>query len=422
MKVVDLTPGENPKHEIDIAADSPAALDLPTDLIENYKHLVREVQAIYQSHHYREYHFLLTLSDNIMELGQEHHESSDDRMAANGLSDPNRRLMAADLFSHEFTHSWNGQYRRPVGLATPDFQQPMLGDLLWVYEGMTDYLGTVLAARSGLYTQTQAHEKLASLASMLDHRAGRTWRSLENSSRAVQVLYFSPPQWVSYRRGTDFYTESVLIWLEADVTIRKLTENRRSLDDFCKAFLGGSETAPVIKTYTFDDLVSAMNAVAPYDWKAFFRERLDSTSAHAPLGGLTGGGWTLTYNDQPNEIMTAAQAAQGGADYTASIGLVVKSDGIVMDVIPGMAAFETGMSPYTRIVTVNGEQFTPEGLTRAIADSGAQESHLVLQVMNSGYLEKHEIAYHGGPRYPHLVRNAGETDYLDQILKARAAK
>jgi len=422
MKVVELAPGENPRHEIDIAADSPAALDLPPELIENYRNLIREAQAIYQSHHYREYHFLLTLSDNIMELGQEHHESSDDRMAANGLSDPNRRLMAASLFPHEFTHSWNGQYRRPAGLATSDYQQPMLGDLLWVYEGMTDYLGTVLAARSGLLTQTQAHEQLASLASMLDHRAGRTWRSLENTSRAGQVLYFSPPQWVSYRRGTDFYTESVLLWLDADVMIRKLTQGGRSLDDFCAAFLGGPETMPVIKTFTFDDVVAGMNTVAPYDWRGFFRERLDSTSAHAPMGGLIGGGWILTYNDQPNEIMTAVQSVHGETDYTSSIGLTVKSDGTVMDVIPGMAAFEAGMSPYTRIVTVNDEQFTLDALTRAIAISSAQRSRLVLQVMNSGYLESHEITYRGGSRYPHLVRNSSENNYLDQIFQPKAAK
>lgn len=421
MKVVQLTPGENPSHEIDIAADSPSALDLSPDLIENYRHLIREAQALYQSHHYREYHFLLTLSDNTMPLGQEHHESSDDRMGANGLSDPNRQLLAADLFPHEFTHSWNGQYRRPAGLATPDFQQPMLGDLLWVYEGMTDYLGAVLATRSGLLTQQQAHDKLAGLASMLDHRAGRTWRSLENTSRAGQILYFSPPQWVSYRRGTDFYSESVLIWLEADVTIRKLSQGRRSLDDFCAAFLGGPEMMPTIKTYTFDDLVIAMNAIAPYDWRAFFRERLDSTSPHAPLGGLTGGGWQLTYNEQPNVMITALQAAQAEGDYTSSIGLMLKGDGTVQDSIPGMPAFQSGISPYTRIVAVNGQEFTLEILNRALADSTTQTAPLVLLLSNTGFLEPHEIDYHGGLRYPHLTRNESETNYLDQILKSRMA-
>ena len=421
MKVIQLTPGENPSHEIDIAADSPSTLDLPPELIENYKQLVRETQAIYRSHHYRSYHFLLTLSDHIMGLGQEHHESSDDRIPANGLADSNRRLLAAELFPHEFTHSWNGQYRRPAGLATPDFQQPMLGDMLWAYEGLTDYLGLVLATRSGLLTQQQAHEKLAALASMLDHRAGRTWRSLENTSRAGQVLYFSPPHWVSYRRGTDFYTESVLIWLEADVTIRKLTQGRRSLDDFCAAFLGGPETMPVIKTYTFDDLVSALNAIAPNDWRTFFRERLDSTSPHAPLGGLTGGGWQLTYTDQSNEVISAAQATHEGGDFTSSLGLIVRNDGTVQDAIPGMPAFQSGMSPYTRIVGVNGQAFSLELLNRIIADSATQTAPLALLVDNSGFLESHEITYHDGLHQPHLTRSENATNYLDEILKSRTA-
>ena len=422
MKVISLTPGENPSHEIDVAADSPAALDIPLATIDSYKRLVREAQALYQSHHYREYHFLLTLSDNVMGLGQEHHESSDDRVPANAISDPNQRLLGADLLPHEFTHSWNGQYRRPAGLATPDFQQPMQGDLLWVYEGLTTYLGTVLAARSGLWTAEQAREHIAVVASTLDHRAGRTWRSLENTSRAGQVLYFAPSEWVSYRRGTDFYPESLLIWLEADVLIRKQTQGRRSLDDFCRNFLGGSEVMPVVKTYTFDDLVVAMNGIAAYDWRTFFRERLQSTDDHAPVGGLIGGGWNLAYNDEPNQIMVAAQAANGLADYTSSIGMLIKADGTVQDVLPGMPAFQKGVSPYTKVVAVNGRQFSIDELNRAVADSKSQAGPIVLLISNSGFVENHELDYHGALRSPHLVRNESTSTYLDDILKPRVTK
>jgi predicted metalloprotease with PDZ domain len=417
VKVIPLTPGETPSHEIDVAADTPSALDIPADQIDKYKRLVREAQALYQSHHYRDYHFLLTLSNNVMGLGQEHHESSDDRIPVNGLSDPNRRLLGADLLTHEFTHSWNGQYRRPVGLATPDFQQPMKGDLLWVYEGLTTYLGTVLAARSGLWTEEQAREHLAEVASNLDHRAGRTWRSLENTSRAAQILYFAPPEWLSYRRTTDFYPESILIWLEADVTIRQLSQGHRSLDDFCAAFLGGPETTPTIKPYTFDDLVAAMNQVAAYDWRTFFRKRLDSTSATAPLGGISEGGWQLTYTDEPNPLMMAAESAFGSGDYTSSIGLIVKGDGTVRDAIPGLPAYESGISPYTRIIGVNGHQFSIAELNSAIASSAGAKT-IVLLVANAGLLENHEIPYNGGLRYPHLIRNQG-ADYLDQILRPR---
>ncbi len=418
-KVIPLTPGNNPPHEIDVAADSNSALDIPPTVIKNYKRLVEEAQALYQSHHYREYHFLLTLSDNIMGLGQEHHESSDDRVPANALSDPNQRLLGADLLPHEFTHSWNGQYRRPEGLATADFQQPMRGELLWVYEGLTTYLGTVLAARSGLWNAEQTREHLALLASTLDHRAGRTWRSLENTSRAAQILYFAPSEWTSYRRGTDFYPESVLIWLEADVTIRKLTQGRRSLDDFCRTFLGGSEVMPVVKTYNFDDLVAAMNEVAVHDWRSFFVERLQSVDSHAPLGGLSGGGWQLTYNDESNQMIAASQATAGPVDYTSSIGLLIKADGTVQDAIPGMPAYQSGVGPYTRVLAVNGHQFSIEELNKALTESKTQTGKTILLVSNSGFIESHEIDYHGGPRYPHLVRNEAARDYLDEILKPR---
>src|ERR1035441_1459409 len=356
-RVIPLTPGKNPSHEIDVAADSNSALDIPPAMIENYKRLVLEAQALYQSHHYREYHFLLTLSDHIMGLGQEHHESSDDRVPANALSDPNQRLLGADLLPHEFTHSWNGQYRRPEGLATPDFQQPMKGELLWVYEGLTEYLGTVLTARSGLLTAAQSRDRIALVASTLDHRAGRRWRSLQNTANAAQILYFSVSEWGSYRRGTDFYPESILIWLEVDATIRKLTGDRKSMDDFCQLFYAGHEGEPMIKTYAFEDLVSTLNGIAPYDWTHFFHARLGSTDPGAPLGGINGSGWGLVYNDEPNEFLSAEDAASGGGGFSRLLGLQVKQDGSVVDAIPGMPAFESGISPYMKIVAVNGLQF-----------------------------------------------------------------
>jgi len=310
-KVIPLTPGEKPSHEVDVAADDAWALQIPPELIDKYKKLVAEAGALYQSHHYRDYHFLLTLSDNTIGLGQEHHESSDDRVPERTLVDPNKRLLAAGLFPHEYTHSWNGQFRRPVGLATPDFQQPMKGELLWVYEGLTTYLGTILSARSGLWTPRETQEYLATVASTLDHRAGRSWRSLQNTANAAQILYFAPTEWTSYRRGTDFYAESVLIWLEADAAIRKQTHGRRSLDDFCRAFLGGPNEGPIIKPYAFDDLVSGLTGIAPWDWRTFFRDRLQSVSAQAPLGGITSAGWRLVYSDQPNVMIAAEQDASG---------------------------------------------------------------------------------------------------------------
>ena len=419
-KVIPLTPGDKLSHELDVVADDVWALDIPSALIDNYKKLVAEAGALYQSHHYRDYHFLLTLSDNTISLGQEHHESSDDRVPERTLADPSKRLLEAGLFPHEFTHSWNGQFRRPVGLATPDFQQPMKGELLWVYEGLTTYLGTILTARSGLWTPAETREYLATVASSLDHRAGRTWRSLQNTANAAQILYFAPSEWTSYRRGTDFYGESVLIWLEADVTIRKQTQGGRSLDDFCRTFLGGPDGAPVIKTYTFDDLVSALNAVVPLDWRTFFRDRLQSVNSHAPLGGITGGGWRLVYNDEPNVMIAASQDASGKGDFTASIGLIVKADGAIEDAIPGMPANQAGLSPYMKIVGVSGHQFSVDDLKRAIRESKANPAPISIIVSNTGSLETHEITYHEGLHSPHLERIEGANDYLNDILRPLA--
>jgi len=334
------------------------------------------------------------------------------------LLDPNARLLEAGLFPHEFTHSWNGQFRRPEGLATPDFQQPMRGELLWVYEGLTEFLGELLTARSGLVTPAQAREHFAETAAMLDHRAGRRWRSLQNTANAAQILYFSVPEWSSYRRSVDFYPEAVLIWLDVDATIRKLTNDSRSMDDFCHAFYAKPDGQPVIKTYTFDDVVATLNGIAPYDWRGFLRERLDSTSPHAPLGGINGGGWQLVYNDEPNEFIAASDAESGGADFTSSIGLNVKADGTVIDAIPGMPAFEAGISPYLKIVAVNGRQFSVDELERAVHNSKTDSAPIKLDALNANTFETHEIQYHDGDRYPHLKRVEGAPDYLDEALKS----
>jgi len=420
LREIPLSPGQNPPHFLDVAADHPWALDIAPELIEGYKRLVAEAGAMYQSHHYRDYHFLLTLSDNVLRLGQEHHESSDDRVPEHTLVDPSARLLEAGLFPHEFTHSWNGQFRRPVGLATPDFQEPMKGELLWVYEGLTTYLESVLGARSGLLTPAQTREHIAATASMLDHRSGRTWRSLQDTADAAQVLYFSPSEWISYRRGTDFYPEAVLLWLEVDTTLRNLTHDTRSMNDFCKLFLGGPDGQPVVKPYTFDDLVSILNGLAPYDWRAFFRQRLDSMDPHAPLGGITGGGWRLLYNDEQNEFVAAGEAVSGAGNFTSSLGLTVQKDGSIQDVAPGMPAFDAGLSPYMKIIAVGGQEFSVNELTRAVRNSKSSSGPIVLLVSNSGYLSTHEVTYHGGLRGPHLERVEGTPDYLSEILKPLA--
>lgn len=418
FRVVSLSTEKDATVEIDMAADSEAALDMSPDLEARYKKMVAEASALYRVHHYRHYHFLLTLSDVLDSNGLEHHEASDDRVPERMLIDPVLRLRHADLLPHEYTHSWNGKYRRPAGLATSDYQQPMKGNLLWVYEGGTQYLGSfVLTARSGLRTPEQTHEYLASVAARLNTEPGRTWRPLEDTAVAAQLLYGAPEEWATWRRGVDFYEEGLLIWLDADTLIRQLTHGERSFDDFCRSFYGGEADPYTVKPYTFNDVVNALNAVAPYDWKTFLTERLQSTAPHAPLGGIERGGWKLVYNDAPNDHIKNEEAAGKFVDLSYSLGMVVNDDGTVRDVVPGLPADKAGVAPGMKLIAVNGRKWSPDILHEALKAAKSSTTPLNLLLENHEFFKGYKVNYHEGDRYPHLEREAGKPDLLDQIIK-----
>jgi predicted metalloprotease with PDZ domain len=420
-----------PPHEIDLAGESEAAIGMSPQLARNYTQLVAEALALFGAHHYRGYHFLFALSDYVEPFGLEHHESSDNRLPERTLIEDALRKLGAELLPHEFVHSWNAKYRRPAGLTTSDFHQPMQGELLWVYEGLTQYLGELLTARSGLRTPEEFRENLAQVAAYLDHRPGRTWRPLADTAVAAQTLYGAPQEWASWRRGVDFYDESALIWLEADVIIRRQNQDRRSLDDFCRLFLGGPSGPPEVKPYTYEDILTALNEVAPYDWRAFFNARLNSTGPRAPLGGLEASGWRVVYTDVPNDLLQAAEREQDFMDLSYSIGLVLKhkkenrDDGRILDVIHGMPAAQAGIGPGMRLVAVNGRAWSPEVLREAVAPAtGAQTAKqpLELLVENAGFYRTHSLNYHGGERYPHLERDPGRPDLLSEITRRHAAQ
>jgi predicted metalloprotease with PDZ domain len=328
------------------------------------------------------------------------------------------------LLPHEFVHSWNGKYRRPADLSTPDYQQPMKTDLLWVYEGLTEYLGSILTPRSGLETPEQYREDLALVAAELDHRPGRTWRPLADTAVAAQTLYGMPAQWSSWRRGVDFYDESALIWLEADVTLRQLTRGQKSLDDFCRRFHGGQSGPPQLKTYSFDDVVGALNEVAPYDWKQFLNARLNSTSPRAPLGGIEGSGWKLVYNEIIPGQQRVRESARDYIDVRYSLGFSVSEKGEVLDVIPGTPAAEAGLAPGSQLLGVNGRRWNhnrqPDQLREAIRAAKGTPEPIRLLVENADYYRTVEVHYHGGERYPHLERDESKPDVLGEIIRARA--
>jgi predicted metalloprotease with PDZ domain len=420
FRVIQLTPGETPPHEMDIAADSASALEMPPEMEMHFRQLVAETGALFGSRHYRDYHFLLALSDDIAHFGLEHHESSDDQDSADSLTEETGRIDFADLLPHEFVHSWNGKYRRPAGLATPDYQQPMKDDLLWVYEGLTEYLGEVLTARSGLETPQMFRESLAYLTGLYDHRPGREWRPLQDTSDAAVFLYDAGGDWSNWRRGVDFYQEGEMLWLDVDTTLRRLTNNTKSINDFCHVFHGGPGGRPELKPYTFDDITATLNSLAPYDWPGFLRERLDATPAKTPVESVENSGWKIVYTEQPNDYQQNVDTVRKRLNLSLSIGLTVDHEGTVGDVIYNGVAYRAGMAPGMKITAVDGRQFSLEEIKDAINGAKSTTTPMQLIVANGPEVETYSIDYHGGLRYPHLERNNGAPDFLSDIIQPLA--
>lgn len=412
-----LAPDVSPKHYLDLAADGPEDLRIKPEAVDAFSKLVRETGALYKSRHYESYHFLVTLSDQVAHFGLEHHQSSDDRVGEKTFLDDNQAYLSADLLPHEFTHSWNGKYRRPAGLATGNYSDPMIGNLLWVYEGLTQYLGDVLAARSGIETAAQYRSALAASAATLDYRPGRTWRDLQDTATAAQILYNASPQWDNWRRNVDYYPEGELIWLDVDTTIRKLTHDKKSLNDFCARFEGlGGNTPPKVVPYTFDDVVANLNAIVPYDWAGFLHERLTSKSPHAPLEGITQGGYRIVFTDTPGEYINTRESVESDAEAWWAIGIDVSSDGRIEDVLVGSVSDKAGLGPGMQIIAANGRQYSPSLLGDAITDAKGTTTPIELIVANTGYYKIVKLDYHDGLRFPHLERVQGTPDYLDEIL------
>jgi predicted metalloprotease with PDZ domain len=420
FRTFDLSHGSQTPQRLNAVAESAAALEMTTADQGHFSNLVQEANTLFGAHHYRSYDFLLTLSDQVAHFGLEHHQSSDDRVPERMLIDENIRKGWAFLLPHEMVHSWNGKYRRPAGLATPDYQAPMKTELLWVYEGLTDYLGEVLAARSGLWNTTNYTERVALNADMLEHQRGRDWRPLVDTTDAAQLLYEAREEGASWRRSTDFYPEGTLIWLEADVTIRQQTQGKRSLDDFCRRFFGGENTGPKVVSYTLGDVLKTLNEVAPLDWSGFFQKRVYSVNPRAPLGGIEQGGWRLVYRDTPSDMLKTFEDDRKLVIVTDSLGLALKKEGEIVDVIPGSPGDRAGVSPGMKLLGVNGRRWTPELLRAAIKETKSNTAPLELLVENGDAFKTCRLDYHDGERYPYLERDETKPDLLTTILKVRA--
>jgi predicted metalloprotease with PDZ domain len=412
-----------PKHYLDLAGDGPEDIELSQEHIDNFSKLIRETGALYNSRHYNSYHFLVTLSDQVAHFGLEHHQSSDDRVAEKTFIDDGMFIANGLLLPHEFTHSWNGKYRRPAGLATGNYEDPMKGDLLWVYEGLTEYLGDVLAARCGIWESSVYIDRLATIDGYLnDVRPGRTWRDLQDTATGAQLgyLYTTNVAYDNLRRNTDYYDEGELLWLEVDLTIRAKTDGKKSLNDFAAAFEGvGGNTAPKVVPYTFEDVVTGLNAVVPNDWAAFLRKRLDANTQHVPeLDGINElSGYKLVYTDKPNYWSQLSEGQDGTVNTLYSLGMLANTNGYISDVVVGGVADKAGFGPGMRIVAVNGRAYAPLYLRAALKDSVGNGPALEFIVENTGFYKVIHVDYHGGEKYPSLERVTGKADRLNDIVK-----
>jgi predicted metalloprotease with PDZ domain len=417
FKRLDLSTGPDNPVYLDIFADKPSDLEVTTDELQYHKNLVIEAQKLFNSHHYDHYDFLFSVSDTVGGKGLEHHQSSEDGSRANYFTDWGSGVAGRALLPHEYTHSWNGKFRRPADLWTPNFNVPMRNDLLWVYEGLTDYYGNVLTARSGMRTAEQARDVFAQIAAAFEISPGRTWRSLEDTTNEPIISsHFSAPEtWPSWQRSYDYYPESDLIWLDSDTKIRELSGGKKSLDDFAKLFFGTDNGSYITSTYTFDDLVKTLNSVQPYDWAGFFRARVSEVNPNVPENGITQGGYRLVYNDNEPEWLKKADSSRG-TSFAASLGCSVRSDGSVDSVWWDSLAFKAGMTSDMQLQAVNNQTYTVAGLRETILAAEKSKEPIKLLLKRGDEFVTVSLDYHDGMRYAHLERVETTPDRLDAIL------
>jgi predicted metalloprotease with PDZ domain len=409
--------------ELDVFADNPQDLQISPKLVQAYKSTIPEALALYGARHWQHYHALLTLSDAIGFEGIEHHQSSDDRADDDFLTNPMQQLSGGDLLSHEFSHSWNGKYRRPFDLQQLNFQIPEHTELLWVYEGMNQYLGDLLSFRAGIRDPKKYPEYLADIYAAMDQEPGRQESSIIDIATAAPWLYGSGGDWRSLRRSAgDFYTEGELIWLDADTIIRERTGGKRSLDDFLHAFAGPPDSMPKVVTYDRAQVEQLLNETAPYDWHAFFERYVYQVSEHPPSDDLARSGWKLVYTDTPNEFAKASNTARKINNQWYSLGIRVRSDGTVSDVKRGSAAWNAGMGPGMKIIAIDHQEYDADYLDGAIKDAKQSKAPISLLVEQDKWFGTYALNYHGGLRYPHLVRIKGTPDMLGAIMAPHRPK
>ncbi len=419
FKRLDLGAAGSAPVRMNVMADRADLLEVNPDQLAAHRALVAQAYRLFGSQHFSHYDLLLALTERMGGIGLEHHQSSENATVPAYFTEWDRNAEARDLLPHEFAHSWNGKFRRPADLWTPNFNVAMRDSLLWVYEGQTEYWGFVLAARSGLWTKQQALDALAITAAAYDHRAGREWRSLQDTTNDPITALRRPLSWRSWQRSEDYYSEGQLVWLEADTLIRELSRDTRSLDDFARRFFSVNDGSVVPVTYRFDDIVDALNRIQPYDWAKFLKERIESIAQPAPSGGLTRGGYRVTYAETPSDFFKNSELRRRVADLTYSLGMVIGREARLTDVLWGGTAYQKGLTVGTQIVAVDGVAYDGDRLKDAIRSAKQNTKPIELLVRNGDRYRTVRIDYHDGLRYPRLERNMNIPARLDDILAAK---
>jgi len=416
FKRYDMDPGAKVPVHMDVVADYPDELDIPDNVLQIHKNVVQEAYKLFGARHYDHYDFLVAVSDEMGGIGMEHHRSSENAVEPSYFKTVSGKGFGRDIIPHEYAHSWDGKFRRPQDQFIADFQQPMRDDLMWVYEGGTEYFGDLLESRAGLYSFDQRLQVLAARAALYDTLPARQWRNLQETNVDPVLSNRGPKSWPSWQRSEDYYDEGALIWLDADTLIREKTGGRKSLDDFAKTFFGMDDQSFLPLTYTFDDVVKALNSVYAYDWATFLRTRLDRKDGGAPLDGLTRGGYKLVYTDTPTDYIRSGEARRG-TSFTYSLGFSAGRDGTVGAVQWGGLAFKAGLTAGKKILAVNGRAYDGDRLKDIVtADARPGNTDKIeLLVLDGDYYRTLTIDYHGGLRYPKLVRIDGTPDRLHDI-------
>ncbi|MFO1018350.1 MAG: hypothetical protein U1E03_12175 [Hyphomonadaceae bacterium] len=406
---------------LNIFADRPDQLAATDEQIRLHRNLVVQADRLFGARHFDHYDLLFALGDRLGGIGLEHHRSSENKVPGGYFTEWDNSVDDHDLLPHEYTHSWIGKYRRPADLYTPGYDVPMRGELLWAYEGSDQYWGQVLTARSGLFTRQQGLDYLASVAATYQYRVGREWRSVTDTGNDPIVASRRPTPWVSWSRSEDYYSEGLLVWLDADTLIRQRTGGRRSLDDFARRFYGvpAQNGSRVVNTFTFDDVVANLNAVMPYDWTTFLRERFEAAGTEPPLDGLERGGWRLVYREERSGYQRAAESYGKSASFAYSIGLGFGDGNTVTSVQWDSPAFNAGITTGAQVLAVNGENYSAEVLRRAITAAKDTTTPIELIVRNGDTYRTIQLDYHDGLRFPHLERIPGRRDWISRILAPR---